>query len=307
MSPNDPEENPEAFIGKWGWKHHREASIPEFGARDKTDPKPGEGFIVIFNRVKENQIASTTFPSVLTQPEEMSDRMATSASYNLAQEQKIISFHGMQISMLYQSSDIYLLKYANPILVQHAVVRLMSPSDLAILNLSKYFVMAAKVKKQSLGRQKIEIKKIENKSSLEVTFTKRRHGLFNKASELCVLTGAEAAVIAFSPGKKAFAFAVQESRREYVEALAKKEEQEKKRVEMLKEGGKVGFGLDRFWWDLSIEGMGLEELEQYVASMEELKRNVGIRVDELEKASNSPSRFLDLDSGVIAIENFSTN
>ncbi|KAG5246668.1 agamous MADS-box protein [Salix suchowensis] len=201
--------------------------------------------------------------------------------------------------------------------------------------------MAAKVKKQSLGRQKIEIKKIENKSSLEVTFTKRRHGLFNKACEIGVLTGAEAAVIAFSPGKKAFAFgypsvdtvierylsentreggwvintststghdhrAVQESRREYEEALAKKEE-ETKRVEMLKEGGEVGFGSDRFWWDRSIQGMGLEELEQYVASMEELKKNVGIRVDELEKASNSPSRFLDLDSGVHAIENFSTN
>ncbi|KAJ6397214.1 hypothetical protein OIU77_022115 [Salix suchowensis] len=201
--------------------------------------------------------------------------------------------------------------------------------------------MAAKVKKQSLGRQKIEIKKIENKSSLEVTFTKRRHGLFNKACEIGVLTGAEAAVIAFSPGKKAFAFgypsvdtvierylsentreggwvintstrtshdhrAVQERRREYEEALAKKEE-ETKRVEMLKEGGEVGFGSDRFWWDRSIQGMGLEELEQYVASMEELKKNVGIRVDELEKASNSPSRFLDLDSGVHAIENFSTN
>ncbi|KAJ6737885.1 MADS BOX PROTEIN [Salix koriyanagi] len=201
--------------------------------------------------------------------------------------------------------------------------------------------MAAKVKKQSLGRQKIEIKKIENKSSLEVTFTKRRHGLFNKACEIGVLTGAEAAVIAFSPGKKAFAFgypsvdtvierylsentrergwvintststshdhrAVQESRREYEEALAKKEE-ETKRVEMLKEGGEVGFGSDRFWWDRSIQGMGLEELEQYVASMEELKKNVGIRVDELEKASNSPSRFLDLDSGVHAIENFNTN
>ena len=100
--------------------------------------------------------------------------------------------------------------------------------------------------------------------------------------------------------------AVQESRREYVEALAKKEE-ETKRVEMLKEGGEVGFGSDRFWWDRSLEGMGMEELEQYVASMEELKKNVGVRVDELAKASNSPSRFLDLDSGVHVIENFSTN
>ncbi|KAJ6999340.1 hypothetical protein NC653_010130 [Populus alba x Populus x berolinensis] len=50
-------------------KHHRAASIPKFGAWDETDPRSGEGFTVIFNRVKEEkQIASTTFPSVPTQP-----------------------------------------------------------------------------------------------------------------------------------------------------------------------------------------------------------------------------------------------
>ncbi|KAJ6885518.1 RPM1-interacting protein [Populus alba x Populus x berolinensis] len=45
------------------------ASIPKFGAWDDTDPKSGEGFTVVFNRVKEEkQIASTTFPSVPIQP-----------------------------------------------------------------------------------------------------------------------------------------------------------------------------------------------------------------------------------------------
>lgn len=49
--------------------HHRAASIPKFGAWDETDPSSGEGFTVIFNIVKEEkQIASTTFPSVPTQP-----------------------------------------------------------------------------------------------------------------------------------------------------------------------------------------------------------------------------------------------
>lgn len=49
--------------------HHRAASIPKFGAWDETDPRSGEGFTVIFDRVKEEkQIASTTFPSVPTQP-----------------------------------------------------------------------------------------------------------------------------------------------------------------------------------------------------------------------------------------------
>ncbi|RVW69858.1 Agamous-like MADS-box protein AGL62 [Vitis vinifera] len=52
-----------------------------------------------------------------------------------------------------------------------------------------------------MRRQKIEIKKIEKKRSLEVTFSKRRTGLFKKASELCFLCSVEAAVIVFSPGR----------------------------------------------------------------------------------------------------------
>lgn len=42
-------------------------------------------------------------------------------------------------------------------------------------------------KKSSMGRQKIEIKKIENEEARQVTFSKRRTGLFKKASELSIL------------------------------------------------------------------------------------------------------------------------
>ncbi|WJZ85753.1 hypothetical protein VitviT2T_005273 [Vitis vinifera] len=50
-----------------------------------------------------------------------------------------------------------------------------------------------------MGRQKIEIKKIEKKRSLEVTFSKCQTGLFKKAGELCFLCSVEAIVIVFSP------------------------------------------------------------------------------------------------------------
>ncbi|XP_050233153.1 RPM1-interacting protein 4-like isoform X2 [Mercurialis annua] len=41
----------------------RTASVPKFGAWDEADPSSGEGFTVIFNRVKEEkQVASTHFP-----------------------------------------------------------------------------------------------------------------------------------------------------------------------------------------------------------------------------------------------------
>ena len=61
-------------------------------------------------------------------------------------------------------------------------------------------------KKQSMGRQRIEIKKIEKKSSLEVSFSKRCTGLFKKVGKLYVLCGNEATVIVFSPHRRAFIF-----------------------------------------------------------------------------------------------------
>nr|GMC77949.1 agamous-like MADS-box protein AGL62 [Ipomoea batatas] len=64
--------------------------------------------------------------------------------------------------------------------------------------------MAARTSK---GRQRIEMVKIERKSNLEVTFSKRRGGLFKKASVLSTLCGADVAIIVFSPaGNKVFSF-----------------------------------------------------------------------------------------------------
>ncbi|KAL3516428.1 hypothetical protein ACH5RR_023330 [Cinchona calisaya] len=58
-----------------------------------------------------------------------------------------------------------------------------------------------------MGRGKIEIKKIENTNSRQVTFTKRRNGLLKKAFELGVLCDAQVAVIIFSNTGKLFEFA----------------------------------------------------------------------------------------------------
>ncbi|XP_071709197.1 RPM1-interacting protein 4-like [Rutidosis leptorrhynchoides] len=44
---------------------HRSASVPMFGAWDDKDPKSGEGFTVIFQKVKEEKhIAATKFPPI---------------------------------------------------------------------------------------------------------------------------------------------------------------------------------------------------------------------------------------------------
>ncbi|KNA23348.1 hypothetical protein SOVF_025530 [Spinacia oleracea] len=62
------------------------------------------------------------------------------------------------------------------------------------------------VEKKNKGRQRVEMKRMEKESNRLVTFSKRRSGLFKKASELCTLCGAEAAIIVFSPGRKVFSF-----------------------------------------------------------------------------------------------------
>lgn len=53
-------------------------------------------------------------------------------------------------------------------------------------------------------RQKIEIKKIDNLTARQVTFSKRRKGLLKKAEELSTLCDAEIALIIFSATGKLF-------------------------------------------------------------------------------------------------------
>uniref|UniRef100_K9LWA5 AGL6-like protein 2 n=1 Tax=Iris fulva TaxID=92176 RepID=K9LWA5_9ASPA len=55
-----------------------------------------------------------------------------------------------------------------------------------------------------MGRGRVELKKIENKINRQVTFTKRRNGLFKKATELSVLCDAEVALVIFSSRGKLF-------------------------------------------------------------------------------------------------------
>ncbi|OIS96004.1 mads-box transcription factor 1 [Nicotiana attenuata] len=49
-----------------------------------------------------------------------------------------------------------------------------------------------------MGRKKVEIKRIGDKNSRQVTFSKRRKGLLKKAKELSILCDADVAVVVFS-------------------------------------------------------------------------------------------------------------
>ncbi|OAY69516.1 Agamous-like MADS-box protein AGL14 [Ananas comosus] len=55
-------------------------------------------------------------------------------------------------------------------------------------------------------RGKVELRRIEDRASRHVRFSKRRSGLFKKAFELAVLCDAEVGLIVFSAGGKLYEY-----------------------------------------------------------------------------------------------------
>jgi hypothetical protein len=56
-------------------------------------------------------------------------------------------------------------------------------------------------------RGPVELRRIEDKTSRQVRFSKRRAGRFKKAFELALLCDAEVALLVFSPGGKLYEYA----------------------------------------------------------------------------------------------------
>ncbi|OWM71348.1 hypothetical protein CDL15_Pgr011477 [Punica granatum] len=159
--------------------------------------------------------------------------------------------------------------------------------------------------------RRTELKKIENKFAREVTFTKRRGGLFKKASELAVLCGADVAIIAYSPHGNPFVFSsssstdgvlrrfigsptsaagedsgvmplsmscedrLSEYRRQEKEALSRLNEAKKKQQEA------SGKGKPGWWWDNPIEDLEAEELECYIECVERLMEKASQKAEEM--------------------------
>ncbi|URE05343.1 agamous-like MADS-box protein [Musa troglodytarum] len=63
-----------------------------------------------------------------------------------------------------------------------------------------------KRKKTSKGKQKIQLQKIADKNALFISFSKRKNGVFTKASDLSTLCGTDVAVVVFSPTGRPFSF-----------------------------------------------------------------------------------------------------
>jgi hypothetical protein len=61
-------------------------------------------------------------------------------------------------------------------------------------------------------RGRVELRRIEDRTSRQVRFSKRRSGLFKKAFELSVLCDAQVALVVFSPAGRLYEFASADSR-----------------------------------------------------------------------------------------------
>jgi len=154
------------------------------------------------------------------------------------------------------------------------------------------------------GRQKIEMKKISNESNLQVTFSKRRNGLFKKTSELCTLCGADAALVVFSPSGKVFSFGhpnldtvidrylslvptqndgtmqfIEGRRNANVRELNAQLTQFNNTLDAEKKIGDELIHLckgteAKFWWACPVDGMSSDQLELFKKALEELKKLV---------------------------------
>jgi hypothetical protein len=70
-----------------------------------------------------------------------------------------------------------------------------------------------------MGRGKIEIKRIQNTTTRQVTFSKRRTGLIKKTHELSVLCEAKIGLIIFSSTGKLFQYCSEPYRYVYIALL----------------------------------------------------------------------------------------
>ncbi|KAE9608892.1 hypothetical protein Lal_00020276 [Lupinus albus] len=149
-----------------------------------------------------------------------------------------------------------------------------------------------------MGRRKIEIKMVKDLNTRQVTFSKRRSGLFKKANELSIMCGCELAIVMFSHGNKPYSYghpnvdavaakvlqkepnsnSVQCNSSSNDEKLNKLNEELNDIMEQTYEEAKKGEALDKALEEKKKELENFQDL----SVLEELRFNIKERMNELE-------------------------
>ncbi|KAM0862753.1 hypothetical protein ACQ4PT_045067 [Festuca glaucescens] len=156
--------------------------------------------------------------------------------------------------------------------------------------------------KKTKGRQRRELRRVEDKEPRQVTFSKRKAGLWKKASELALLCHARVAIVVVSEAGRAFAFGSPSTDAvlggdtddapadwEAMEALCREAKERAAEVEreaerMSAAGNKV-LELQRqtgkrFWFEVDTAALGEDELPVFVRALRRLRDNVGRSADK---------------------------
>lgn len=174
-------------------------------------------------------------------------------------------------------------------------------------------LIMAGTSRQSRGRQKIEMKLIENHDDRLVTFSKRRSGIFKKVSELITMCGALVGVVVFSPTGKPLSFwhpSIQsivnrflnrnvdpatvdrfqpmfdddrrrrmDEENNYINDLLTRLDEEKKKGKALKRITRAvregaPANMQQGWWEERVDELSPQDLEQQMAYMKMIHNNI---------------------------------
>ncbi|XP_002451346.1 MADS-box protein SOC1 [Sorghum bicolor] len=143
---------------------------------------------------------------------------------------------------------------------------------------------AAANKQGRRGRR--EMRRIEDSTSRQVTFSKRRSGLLKKAYELSVLCDAEVALIVFSPRGRLYQFASAADLQNTIDRYLK-------HTEGTLANGKVETGIEKWKYEATTLGKKIDAIETYKRKL--LGENLGsCSVQELKELEAQLEKSLSI-------------
>ncbi|XP_057809976.1 agamous-like MADS-box protein AGL61 [Salvia miltiorrhiza] len=130
-----------------------------------------------------------------------------------------------------------------------------------------------------MGRRRIEITLIPDKSKRHTTFTKRRNGLTKIAYEFCRKFDSTAVLLIFSSSQNCYAFGHPEidsvlNRYEVDSSSAEAGTSAAEERAVTEMERRIGNAVESGRWEEAVRGLGLDAFDQLTAELENIRRQV---------------------------------